>query len=658
MSENVQKELDIHYYKNKFAFRDFNDIIDFNLVKEIMWGFLNFANTGVGYQSSIIDLNGNIDDINYEGSFKFYGDMAHTMHNKVCDLYSDKTDGTRPNCCKFDKNHFKKIIKDNNKDIHNYVCWLGFKEYACPLVVDGKIRALILTGQMIPNDDPYAIEKIKKSIRNCNEQIILQSEEWEGLEPLDPELIEELVKTLDIELERLHDRHHAFNENKLKKSLNEVQKTLQNIIEKLFVHEYSRIADEIMSDSVEILSCLNPESHEDWWCDCGKLINSFIQIVNLDSVHYFMRHGSRYRKEWPFERDSKISHSIRCRYILETISNNKIVQLTSDDEKFAALLDNLTPLFDEKQLQLLKEGKIYLYRYDVSSRESSTSNFFLIILSPDTTRKALNLIREFFKLIASHIAIVNQISSIHSSRETFKRKVGLVAHSLRTPLQSIYFTLDKFSREFSGGKIQEFDELISNAKERIFNADEDMTYLLEKAKKVHEKFNIITLVEKCYEKLKAYAESRECKLHLDNPDNIECQVYGDRIYIGIAITNVIENAIKYSWGGPRIEYDVIIALKIIDNYIVISVYNYGIGIPDEKIDELETQTEPGYRANVTDKTSRGGTGWGFPIAVKNLKENEGWLEIESTPADNESRSEKEKYHRYKTYVHIYLPRIL
>lgn len=251
----------------------------------------------------------------------------------------------------------------------------------------------------------------------------------------------------------------------------------------------------------------------------------------------------------------------------KAVSNNTIVRIDPENDKFSLLITNLKRFLNEEEIGHLNAGNVHLYRYEVSYRESPTSTLFLIIPTDHISTKALPLIKEFFKVVSTHTAIISLISGMHSSQESFKKEVGIVAHSLRTPLQSIYLSLDKLRKEFER-KGNNINKLVKDAKDRLLNANEDMTYLLEKAKKIQERFSIVNQVEECYKALLSYAELRRCSLYLKKPENQDYQVYGDRIFISITITNVIENAVKYSWGGLKKSYDVQISLKTFDKYLV------------------------------------------------------------------------------------------
>ncbi len=90
-----------------------------------------------------------------------------------------------------------------------------------------------------------------------------------------------------------------------------------------------------------------------------------------------------------------------------------------------------------------------------------------------------------------------------------------------------------------------------------------------------EKFNFDKMVVDTVEDLRKISDGHE--LILKGKTNRF--VYGDRIRVGQVITNLITNAIKYS----REDSKVVVKLSKEDNGVGVSVQDFGIGIPKEKL---------------------------------------------------------------------------
>jgi two-component system sensor histidine kinase VicK len=93
---------------------------------------------------------------------------------------------------------------------------------------------------------------------------------------------------------------------------------------------------------------------------------------------------------------------------------------------------------------------------------------------------------------------------------------------------------------------------------------------------------------------------------LDTPANLPL-AYGNTGNIQNVIVNLLENAIKYSPEGGR----VLIKLEHVDEDIMVSVADEGMGIPTGDIEKV---FEPFHRADSSHEFSIKGTGLGLSIS--------------------------------------------
>ncbi len=110
-------------------------------------------------------------------------------------------------------------------------------------------------------------------------------------------------------------------------------------------------------------------------------------------------------------------------------------------------------------------------------------------------------------------------------------------------------------------------------------------------------------------------------------------LYGDVQYLEIVFSNLLSNAYKYSKGKP----EPIVTVTYMENDVIISIKDFGIGIPERNMKKLFTDFFRGDNVRDTE-----GTGLGLSIAKKfvemhdgkiicNSKENEGTEMIVSLP---------------------------
>ncbi|MFZ5974894.1 MAG: sensor histidine kinase, partial [Bacillota bacterium] len=111
--------------------------------------------------------------------------------------------------------------------------------------------------------------------------------------------------------------------------------------------------------------------------------------------------------------------------------------------------------------------------------------------------------------------------------------------------------------------------------------------------------------------------------------NGEATVRADELKIQQALTNLIDNAIKYTPEGGNV--DVLVVRR--ENRALVCVTDTGIGIPEEDIKHI---VERFYRVEKARSRSTGGTGLGLSIVQRIIKMHNGTLEIQSKEGEGTS----------------------
>ncbi|MGB3635395.1 MAG: ATP-binding protein [Rubrobacteraceae bacterium] len=115
-------------------------------------------------------------------------------------------------------------------------------------------------------------------------------------------------------------------------------------------------------------------------------------------------------------------------------------------------------------------------------------------------------------------------------------------------------------------------------------------------------------------------------------------VYGDETQLTSMFNNLVDNAVKYTQTGGRVE----VTGDSTDEEVVVSIADTGIGIPEQKLARI---FERFYRVDKDRSKATGGTGLGLSI-VRHVAENHGGrVTVESASGEG------------STFT-IYLPRAL
>jgi signal transduction histidine kinase len=171
-------------------------------------------------------------------------------------------------------------------------------------------------------------------------------------------------------------------------------------------------------------------------------------------------------------------------------------------------------------------------------------------------------------------------------------------------------------REFMGDITDEIDR-----ETKIIN---DLLSLV-KMYKSHAELNISSinlndLTEAIMKRLRPIAQDQEVELVLESfrPVTIE----GDEVKLSLAITNLIENGIKYNNAGGYVR----LSLNSDHQYAYIRVEDSGMGIPQ---DSLARIFERFYRVDKSHSREIGGTGLGLAITKSVIDMHKGEIHVDS-----------------------------
>ncbi len=131
------------------------------------------------------------------------------------------------------------------------------------------------------------------------------------------------------------------------------------------------------------------------------------------------------------------------------------------------------------------------------------------------------------------------------------------------------------------------------------------------------------ILKECISDLSEFASSQAVQINWE----IACKasIDADQDMLSIALHNIIENAIKYSFQGQ----EVIIRLQVDDTDVKITVSNYGIGIPSSQLKDVFNLY---WRGNIHyGRKVIVGSGIGLTVAKLIIEQHEGFIILISSP---------------------------
>jgi signal transduction histidine kinase len=236
-------------------------------------------------------------------------------------------------------------------------------------------------------------------------------------------------------------------------------------------------------------------------------------------------------------------------------------------------------------------------------------------------------------------------------RRAFDHRVRRASHACKTPLQIALSEIELLELLGKSAAASDFRQALPELKDDIRRASTEFTVILAGSVEPRKTVDLKTIVAGLVAEMEPIAARSNIRLLYDKPAGavpVEVGEFDTRV----ALRNLLDNAIKYSWKDKEVR----LALSIVRACsAILTISNYGIGIPEERLSDI---TGFGVRGNVEDAKAekagrvRTGSGVGLPDAIEEIEKCGGSFDIDSVPADEGPR---EPYHRYVTTVTVALP---
>ena len=206
--------------------------------------------------------------------------------------------------------------------------------------------------------------------------------------------------------------------------------------------------------------------------------------------------------------------------------------------------------------------------------------------------------------------------------------IATVSHELRTPLAAIYGcsqTLRREDIELAEEDEARLLEVISQESERLTRIVGDILLANQldagRLKFKQREVDLACIAREAIEELRATLVAREdISFELVAPESMV--VYGDEDKLRQVLLNLVDNAVKYSPGGGRIE----VSVEPRGPGLRMEVRDEGIGIPQEELKRIFGKF---YRVDPQLFRGVGGTGLGLYICRELVRRMDGRLSVTS-----------------------------
>ena len=221
----------------------------------------------------------------------------------------------------------------------------------------------------------------------------------------------------------------------------------------------------------------------------------------------------------------------------------------------------------------------------------------------------------------------NMIRRIRKQEDSRQEFVSNVSHELKTPLTSMKVLADSLTMQGDQVPVElyrEFMEDIAAEIDRENKIINDLLSLVKMDKKNADlniqSININDLLELILKRLRPIAAKSDIELVFESFRPVVAEV--DEVKLTLALSNLIENAIKYNVESGWVH----VSLNADHKFFYVKVADSGIGIPEE---DQERIFERFYRVDKSHSREIGGTGLGLAITRNAILMHRGAIKVYS-----------------------------
>jgi signal transduction histidine kinase len=228
------------------------------------------------------------------------------------------------------------------------------------------------------------------------------------------------------------------------------------------------------------------------------------------------------------------------------------------------------------------------------------------------------------------VGLAVTLRSIEHELELSRMKsdfVSTVSHEFKSPLTSIRQLVEMLQSNrvpSEARRRQYYDVIVEQSKRLSMLVDDVLDFSrMEEGRKVFS-FEVTDLSELLHEvvsRIQHQVDHAGFHIHADIPGQLPA-VKADRLAVSEAVANLLDNAIKYSGSADHLE----IRAFLENQYLVIAVQDFGIGIDKEEIPKIFDRF---YRGGDSLTRSIEGTGLGLTLVKQIALAHRGTIQVES-----------------------------
>ncbi|NQU02868.1 MAG: hybrid sensor histidine kinase/response regulator [Syntrophaceae bacterium] len=231
-----------------------------------------------------------------------------------------------------------------------------------------------------------------------------------------------------------------------------------------------------------------------------------------------------------------------------------------------------------------------------------------------------------------HRSLMIETRRLREEKEQVQQNfITFVSHEMRSPLATIQQYIEAL-KVIAGESLKpEGNEIVERCNKRLQNLQDMVEHWLDISRieagtfaRNREPVDLSSVILKSVEELSGLCDKRKLSVTTDIADGLP-EIMGDEESLVRVLINIIGNATKYTAASGVIsikaEYD--------EHYVIISVSDTGIGIPQDKIPII---FEPFYRVKQKGDRQKG-SGLGLTFCKKIVEAHEGTIDVASVEGE-------------------------
>jgi PAS domain S-box-containing protein len=331
-------------------------------------------------------------------------------------------------------------------------------------------------------------------------------------------------------------------------------------------------------------------------------------------------------EKWLYENDVTISH-----YLIDGLlvfnSENHLFLINPAAEKFLDITEDETigktilelSVFERLSpiASILGGGLEECFRQELSFNSDLTLEITSIHMKVEGER-------------VSTLVILHDITREKLAERMKAEFVTLAAHQLRTPISGVKWSLKALLDEDMGKINKKQREILEQAyktNNKVVNLISDLLNVAEIEEGRYLKklslWSIEDIISSVINDFEPQFKNKGIRIKLLKPEGDIPKVMVDAEKLKLAFGNIINNAVKYTFGGG----DIKVSLAKHEKYIEVEVRDTGIGIPLSQQSKVFNKF---FRSSNVMKMDTEGTGLGLYIAKNIIEAHDGriWFESE------------------------------